>query len=81
MPAPPGFDFKADGFHTSDGDTGIYFRPDSGNHILVGSEDPDGDPELWVENPKRLSAGDHRGAVGGPGLPPGTPDPDLADPD
>jgi len=53
VPAPPGFDFEADGFHTSDGDTGIYFRPESGNHILIGSEDPDCDPRVWVEDPDR----------------------------
>jgi sarcosine oxidase subunit beta len=51
VPAPPDFDFEADGFHTSDGDTGIYFRPESGNHILIGSEDPDCDPRVWVERP------------------------------
>jgi sarcosine oxidase subunit beta len=51
VPAPPDFDFEADGFHTSDGDTGIYFRPESGNHILIGSEDPDCDPRLWVDDP------------------------------
>jgi sarcosine oxidase, subunit beta len=52
VPAPPGFDFEADGIHTSDGDTGIYFRPESGNHILVGSEDPDCDARVWVEDPE-----------------------------
>lgn len=53
VPAPPGFDFEAAGFHTSDGDTGIYFRPESGNHILIGSEDPDCDPKVWVDDPDR----------------------------
>jgi len=51
VPAPPGFDFEAHGCHTSDGDTGIYFRPDVGNHILVGSEDPPCDPRVWVDDP------------------------------
>ena len=51
VPAPPDFDFEADGYHTSDGDTGVYFRPDAGNHILVGSEDPECDPRVWVERP------------------------------
>jgi sarcosine oxidase subunit beta len=49
VPAPPDFDFEADGYHTSDGDTGIYFRPESGNHILIGSEDPDCDTRDWVD--------------------------------
>ncbi len=53
VPAPPGFDFEADGFHTSDGDTGIYFRPESGNNILIGSEDPECDPKVWVDDPDR----------------------------
>jgi sarcosine oxidase, subunit beta len=51
VPAPADFDFEADGCHTSDGDIGIYFRPDSGNHILIGSEDPECDPRVWVEDP------------------------------
>jgi sarcosine oxidase, subunit beta len=51
VPAPPDFDFEHEGIHTSDGDTGIYFRPESGNHILVGSEDPDCDPRVWVDDP------------------------------
>ena len=51
VPSPPGFDFEKDGCHTSDGDNAIYFRPETGNHILIGSEDPDCDPQVWVENP------------------------------
>src|SRR5215475_10571006 len=51
VPAPPDFDFEHNGFHTSDGDTGIYFRPESGNNILIGSEDPDCDPKVWVDKP------------------------------
>jgi sarcosine oxidase subunit beta len=54
VPAPPDFDFEANGFHTSDGDTGIYFRPESGNHILIGSEDPDCDPKVWVDEPDQF---------------------------
>jgi sarcosine oxidase subunit beta len=52
VPAPPEFDFEADGIHTSDGDTGVYFRPESGNHILVGSEDPACDARVWVDDPE-----------------------------
>jgi sarcosine oxidase subunit beta len=51
VPAPPDFDYDTDGIHCSDGDTGIYFRPESGNHILIGSEDPDCDERQWVEDP------------------------------
>lgn len=49
VPSPPDFDVETDGFHTSDGDTGIYFRPETGNHIVIGSEDPECDPPVWVE--------------------------------
>ncbi|MFQ5436832.1 MAG: NAD(P)/FAD-dependent oxidoreductase, partial [Anaerolineae bacterium] len=51
VPSPPGFNFEKDGFHTSDGDLSIYFRPETGNSILVGSEDPECDPQEWVEDP------------------------------
>src|SRR3954467_14576833 len=53
VPAPPNFDYDTDGVHCSDGDTGIYFRPESGNHILIGSEDPDCDSRQWIEDPDR----------------------------
>jgi sarcosine oxidase, subunit beta len=55
VPAPPDFDFEADGYHTSDGDTGIYFRPEAGNHILIGSEDPDCDPQEWIDKPDQFN--------------------------
>jgi sarcosine oxidase, subunit beta len=51
VPAPPGVDYEHEGFHTSDGDQAIYFRPESGNNILVGSEDPPCDPQVWLEEP------------------------------
>ncbi len=51
VPAPPGVDFEHDGMQVSDADMGTYFRPDLGNHILVGSEDPACDPHVWVEDP------------------------------
>lgn len=49
--APPGVDFEHEGFHVSDGDNAIYFRPETGNSILIGSEDPPCDPQVWVEDP------------------------------
>ena len=49
--SPEGFDFQRDGYHTSDGDTAIYFRPETGNSILVGSEDPECDEKIWVDDP------------------------------
>jgi sarcosine oxidase, subunit beta len=53
VPAPPDVDFEAIAVHTSDGDTGVYFGPESGNHILVGSEDPACDQRVWVTDPAR----------------------------
>jgi sarcosine oxidase subunit beta len=54
VPAPPDFDFESNGYHTSDGDTGIYFRPETGNNILIGSEDPECDPQVWVDDPNQF---------------------------
>ncbi len=51
VPSPEGFNFQEDGHHTSDGDTGVYFRPETGNSILVGSEDPKCDPKEWIDDP------------------------------
>jgi sarcosine oxidase subunit beta len=51
VPSPQSFNFEKDGFHTSCGDTGVYFRPEVGNHILVGSEDPACDSREWVDDP------------------------------
>jgi len=48
VPSPPGFDYGTHGLQVSDGDLGINFRPESGNQILVGSEDPPCDPLVWV---------------------------------
>ena len=51
VPSPPGIDYERDGIHTSDADLAIYIRPESGNNILIGSEDPACDPQVWVEDP------------------------------
>jgi sarcosine oxidase subunit beta len=55
VPSPRGFDFEHNGFHTSCGDTGVYFRPEIGNHILVGSEDPSCEPRDWIEDPDHFN--------------------------
>jgi sarcosine oxidase subunit beta len=49
VPPPPGFDYEHDGIHFSDQDTATYFRPEVGNHILIGSEDPECDLREWVD--------------------------------
>lgn len=51
VPAPPGLDFEKDGMLIGDDDLGTYFRPEVGNNILVGSQDPECDPQVWVNNP------------------------------
>jgi len=48
VPAPEGFNFEARGMIVSDGDIGCYCRPEHGNHILIGSEDPDCDTHDWA---------------------------------
>ncbi len=50
VPAPEGFDFEALGTIVSDSDIACYCRPEHGNHILIGSEDPECDPHIWVES-------------------------------
>ncbi len=51
VPSPAGLDFEKDGMLVGDDDLGTYFRPEVGNHILVGSQDPECDPQIWVEDP------------------------------
>ncbi len=55
VPSPVGFDFEKDGAHTSCGDTGIYFRPEVGNNILVGSEDPECERRDWIADPNHFN--------------------------
>lgn len=48
VPSPAGFDFENDGIVVSDSDISCYCRPEHGNHILIGSEDPPCDDHVWV---------------------------------
>lgn len=50
VPSPEGFDFENLGTIVSDSDIACYCRPEHGNHILIGSEDPECDPHQWTEN-------------------------------
>ncbi|MEO0484563.1 MAG: FAD-binding oxidoreductase [Pseudomonadota bacterium] len=50
VPAPAGFDFEANGMIVSDSDIALYCRPEHGNNILIGSEDPECDTHHWTEN-------------------------------
>ena len=49
VPFPAGFDFEHMGLVTSDSDVGCYCRPEIGNHLLIGSEDPPCDAREWVD--------------------------------
>jgi sarcosine oxidase subunit beta len=49
VPAPEGFDFENGGTIVSDSDIACYCRPEHGNHILIGSEDPECDVHVWPE--------------------------------
>jgi sarcosine oxidase, subunit beta len=51
VPAPMGFDYNHLGTILSDGDIGCYSRPEVGNHILIGSEDPECDTLEYIEDP------------------------------
>jgi len=49
VPAPKGVDLDREGMIFTDGDTGSYARPEVGNHLLIGSIDPECDPHEWVD--------------------------------
>jgi len=55
VPAPEGFDFETLGCPSSDSDIGGYWRPEVGNHILSGSEDPECDEKEWIEDPDEFN--------------------------
>ena len=51
VPAPDGIDYNYLGALISDGDIGCYSRPEVGNNILIGSEDPECDTLEFVDDP------------------------------
>ena len=51
VPAPSGSDFDHTGFSMGDGDTGVYFRGERGNNILIGNAEPECDELEWVDDP------------------------------
>lgn len=50
-PAPEGINYEGTAPLISDGDIGCYSRPEVGNHVLIGSEDPDCDILEYVDDP------------------------------
>ncbi|KAB7615777.1 FAD-binding oxidoreductase [Amylibacter sp. SFDW26] len=51
VPAPASLDYENNGVIYSDSDIHTYARPEVGNNILIGSEDPPCDPQEWIEDP------------------------------
>lgn len=49
VPAPEGVNIEETGMVTSDSDISTYARPETGNHVLAGSEDPACDTREWVD--------------------------------
>ncbi|MEZ5826385.1 MAG: FAD-dependent oxidoreductase [Geminicoccaceae bacterium] len=49
LASPGGYDFEHEGPVVSDSDIAVYCRPETGNHILVGSEDPPCDKQEEVD--------------------------------
>lgn len=49
IPAPEGFKAADNAPVTSDSDIQTYSRPASGDQILIGSEDPECDPQVYVD--------------------------------
>jgi len=39
------------GYLVGDDDLGTYFRPEVGNNLLLGSQDPECDPKEWIADP------------------------------
>jgi sarcosine oxidase subunit beta len=55
VPQPDRLDFENEGFMVGDDDLGTYFRPEVGHNLLLGSQDPECDPQEWVENPDQYN--------------------------
>ena len=55
VPSPVEFSYEKRGMVVSDGDAGGYHRPEVGNLILVGSEDPACDKLEWIDDPDNFN--------------------------
>ncbi len=51
VPSPKNFDYEQNGMVAHCGDDGVYFRPEVGNSLIVGSADPECDPKEWIDDP------------------------------
>ena len=50
VPSPKGVNFSENGMFIVDMDTGVHFRPETGNRILIGSNDPECDEQKIIED-------------------------------
>lgn len=57
VPAPKGVDFESEGVMIGDLDVGVYFRPERGNNVLIGSTEPECDELTWVDDPDAVGDG------------------------
>jgi len=55
VPTPDSYDTKEHGHVTSDDDIAGYCRPETGNLLLVGSQDPECDPKEWIDDPDKFN--------------------------
>jgi sarcosine oxidase subunit beta len=51
VPSPENFSYEKEGLVVGDLDLSGYHRPETGNKILVGSEDPQCDIKEWINDP------------------------------
>jgi sarcosine oxidase subunit beta len=54
VPSPDEFSYEKEGLVVSDGDCAGYHRPETGDLILVGSEDPACDELEWIDDPDQF---------------------------
>lgn len=54
--APMGMNYEKNGLILSDSDISTYARPEVGNNILIGSEDPLCDLKEWVDDPDNFNS-------------------------
>jgi sarcosine oxidase subunit beta len=51
VPSPEGYNYEQDGAVVHCADSGVYWRPEIGNSLIVGSADPECDEKEWVADP------------------------------
>ncbi|MGB1252537.1 MAG: NAD(P)/FAD-dependent oxidoreductase [Candidatus Promineifilaceae bacterium] len=51
----PNPELETIGSHWSDVDVGVYYRPEAGDALLIGSKDPECDPHDWVDHPDHFN--------------------------